>query len=1023
MSKEKYRILSLGANYILKEVLRNGKETGVSLNKNKTDDFYKKFTNVLDSSFDTLELKKQYEKVLRSKFYFNDKHGFNYTLAVINVNFNYKYQPEKPKKNKTEPKAEVIGVALLEREYKEFENEDYEDLKDAGLIETEEVITETAENTTKEKYIPYVDENGKAYKEVNTAKLREILYENGFCVNGKKYVRFKRSAGSSREGKCLFIREELLKPMEKWGECDLTSRGDLVSWESYKALSLSSLKGFINIPLDGILVLKDVNSVFTENSVAVEKDENGVLSAIEKPVTISNNIWDGESLLDESVFTGAYGYKHCLLLRNKFFKSCAFKTKIQKWFKDNGVTDINVIKNAGGITLADSVDKIVMITTESSLKFLKFLKGGLTQENFEYWTCKINDNFGVVKYDKRTKFFGGRMVQSSYQLLNSIGLDYNECNQVAKQSVDFTKKLREDSAILKYYFRRLSNREKDGSYLYSDYLTEEDNELYDELDVELEGIVSDAINGLESELDVGLINRSEVIFKLLNINSKFENTELYYEFRNAVVDKLRINYLQGKLLFNGTNAVLFGNGPELLKASIGQYEEGNTVLKPGEIRTLRFANGEEVLCSRSPHITMGNVYLAVNKTDNEIWQYFDLGKNVVCINAVNENIQQRLNGCDYDSDSMLITNDKLLVDAAKRNYQNFKVPVCSINPEPVKGLSLAQIDTQTSANKIGDVVNLAQRLNSLIWEKLFNGYDFNAVKPIYNDVCILAVLSGMEIDKAKRTYGINAAKELYGLIKKYQKEFNGKPNFFKLINAKGIQARINKENEIKKLPKRLNVSLEEAANLLKDDYYRQYETPMDFIYNYIKKELSFNKGKPKTLKFDKISAMFKQLDSKPTSNDYYLAKEVVKIIKTKNKKIKALRKEIRLSNDKDNEVFYENIQTLISERNESVNNYITNPNVLQLALKKLEKGVRKSKTEVDEGETKQDNSATKKSKKVKKEPLDTDWLVYSALLSAENDVLEEVFKKSVEDMPVLRETADGDILLYGYNFKKEIAKK
>jgi hypothetical protein len=34
-----------------------------------------------------------------------------------------------------------------------------------------------------------------------------------------------------------------------------------------------------------------------------------------------------------------------------------------------------------------------------------------------------------------------------------------------------------------------------------------------------------------------------------------------------------------------------------------------------------------------------------------------------------------------------------------------------------------------------------------------------------------------------------------------------------------------------------------------------------------------------------------------------------------------------------------------------------------------------------------------------------------------------VFKKSVEDMPVLRETADGDILLYGYNFKKETAKK
>ena len=55
-------------------------------------EFYKKFTNVLDTSFDTLELKTQYERVLRSKFSFKDKRGFDYTLAVINVNFNYKYR-------------------------------------------------------------------------------------------------------------------------------------------------------------------------------------------------------------------------------------------------------------------------------------------------------------------------------------------------------------------------------------------------------------------------------------------------------------------------------------------------------------------------------------------------------------------------------------------------------------------------------------------------------------------------------------------------------------------------------------------------------------------------------------------------------------------------------------------------------------------------------------------------------------------------------------------------------------------
>ena len=66
---------------------------------------------------------------------------------------------------------------------------------------------------------------------------------------------------------------------------------------------------------------------------------------------------------------------------------------------------------------------------------------------------------------------------------------------------------------------------------------------------------------------------------------------------------------------------------------------------------------------------MGNLYCVENNLDGDIWNYFDLGKNIVCVNAIGENIQQRLNGCDYDSDSMLITDDKLLVETAERDRQ------------------------------------------------------------------------------------------------------------------------------------------------------------------------------------------------------------------------------------------------------------------------------------------------------------------------------------------------------------------
>ena len=113
----------------------------------------------------------------------------------------------------------------------------------------------------------YKPEDGKSVK---VKQLREYFYSNGFNVGGVHYVRYKRSAGSSREGTCLFIDERLYKYMTKWSERGLKAQSDLASWESYRALSLSGIKGTIDIPLDGILFVQDYKSVFTDEVISVE---------------------------------------------------------------------------------------------------------------------------------------------------------------------------------------------------------------------------------------------------------------------------------------------------------------------------------------------------------------------------------------------------------------------------------------------------------------------------------------------------------------------------------------------------------------------------------------------------------------------------------------------------------------------------------------------------------------------------------------------------------------------------------
>lgn len=768
----------------------------------------------------------------------------------------------------------------------------------------------------------YKDENnGKDLKQ-----LREHFYNNGFNLGGVHYVRYKRSSGSSRQGKCLFIDEKLLKAMEKWGECGLKSAGDLASWESYKSLSLSSLKGTIDIPLNGILFIQDCKSEFKEEVVSVE-EQNGALVATTKEATIKNDIWDGESLLDESLFVEDYAEKHMLLLRNKFFKSCAFRTKLQKWFKDKNIT-LDDLKVRGFITLATDINQIVMVTTPNSMKFLKFMKGGLTESNTRKWIEKVDDTFGVVKYDKRTKFFDGKMVQSSYQFINTLGLNEEQVEKLLKPSKDYLTTIRNDYDFMRYHFTDAYKREKD----------DETEEFSD-----------------------GLAERSDVIFKLMSINYDFKDTKLYYNFRNDVVESQKDRLKQGHILLPGTNATLFGNGPEMLLALSGEFDlhsktnEPN-ILAKGEIACKKFENGEKLVCARSPHITMGNLYCVTNNLSNSIWDYFDLGENIVCVNAIGENIQQRLNGCDYDSDAMLITNDKLVVETAFKQKDKFKVPVCSIKSDGKKKPSLSELDYNTSENKIGHIVNLSQKLNSIFWDKLNGGSDYESIQGIYEDVCKLAVLSGIEIDKAKRAYDkISVSKE----IKKIANKHNViSPEFFKEIDfGYGIKER----------------------------KYSFYDTPMEYVYKSVN-DIDYRKGKEKEIEYRTISDILKEPAQKSTSTVYEHRDKIVAIIKEYKEKLDFLYSELRRADDDEKDYLYVKIKQTKDERNEKVKELLSEEYVVYLILKEYEK---------ETGEN---------------------WHLYAPLLECE--LFKGMLKMSKEKMQKVAPKDDGEYDLYGLKFAK-----
>ena len=753
-------------------------------------------------------------------------------------------------------------------------------------------------------------------KPVKIKDLRTHFYENGFYLDGIHYVRYKRSAGSSREGKCLFIDERLYKAMSKWSSCGLKPQTDLASWESYKALSLSSIKGTVEIPLDGILFVPDYKSTFTEEVISVEL-KDGKLIAEQKQTEITNDIWDGESLLDESVFAKGYADKHMLLLRNKFFKSCAFRTKLQKWIKDKNIA-IDDLKTRG-FTLATDVSQIVMVTTPNSLKYLKFA-GGLTEKNIRKWIENVDNSFGVVKWDKGTRFFHGDMVQSSYQLLNTLGFDKAQAEELLKPSFDYISLVRNDVEFMRYHFTDAYVREKEEK---------------------------------EKKVPDGLAERAEVIFRLLFSCSFFDCTALYANFRDDVVSGLKTNLRRGHILLNGTNATLFGNGPELLKYIAG--EKVISELKKGQIRCARFENGAKLLCARSPHITMGNLYAVENNLDGDIWNYFDLGKNIVCVNAIGENIQQRLNGCDYDSDSMLITDDKLLVETAERYKEQFKVPVCGISSMGKSGQTLAELDHDTSENKIGEIVNLSQKLNSIIWNEMHGGAPMEKILEIYNDVCKLAVLSGLEIDKAKRTYdNVNVGKELSALHKKYNKPA---PVFFKEIDEK------QKENE-----------------------YEFYNTAMDYIYQAIKK-FNFQKGKKKKVEYMPISCVLGDKTTPDNATDYRHRDRIIEICEEYRTRINRLYMELRSADEQEREIIYDRIADEKAERDKKVSKWLTSENVLIFVIRHYEKN------------------------------RPSDWRIYAPIVNT--PLFKKYLQRTALPYGCVEENVNGDYVVYGKKFARK----
>ena len=562
-----------------------------------------------------------------------------------------------------------------------------------------------------------------------TKQLRQKLYTDGFnlLINGQTihYVRYKRSSGASRLGKCLFIQEKYYDEMMQWSLCGIDVKNkkiDLAGIESYVALSLSSIESTITIKPNEILLIDDFESTFTDD-VIVCKEENGQLVTSEEETTIVNSIWDGESLLDSSMFKGPYKGKSMLLLRNRFFKSNCINTNIKLYMKEHFKENYNkaTITDLYGNDIR--VKDIKLITTPNSIKYLKF-------NDYSTWLNNLID-FGIVKTDTQSHEEAGTMTRLNYQIINTLNLYEQDIEKLLDQEFHYFDLLKNDLFAIRHYLK----------------------------------IKQDSMYEIDSTDDF--------IYGMLSINNHVSDTELFAKYKRKIIDSFSRRLKECRILVNGTHSTIFGNVYEMLTSSTGDFKQ---ILFDNEVYSPMFAE-KQLFVARNPHITLGNVCIAKNVNNDLLKKYFTISNEIVIINSINNNILQRLNGADFDGDSIIISDNELLISKSI----NMKTPTTLVKSvkllEEYTLTNLANLDIRTSKNYIGEIVNLSQYLNSLFWNNKRNGLP---TQEIYKDVCILCSLSNIEIDKAKRETKIDTRKELKKIRDKYNIT-KVRPYYFKVF--------------------------------------------------------------------------------------------------------------------------------------------------------------------------------------------------------------------------------------------------
>lgn len=665
-----------------------------------------------------------------------------------------------------------FGTRSYEEEVEHL-NKQFGDYENSGRPEAEkEMIRRLFANAERHK---------DSYVKMSKDELREHYYEYGVSITYPNYGRKRgrpqtihyrmlyRNPSKAKIGQVMFINAKLYDAAYDWLTMGLGHKMDhdnarIVEMSAYAPLSTSSIIHQLHIPVEDILIVRDQQSIYKAPVKAVrsapykkpvreldaERTEKSRQNAIKKKqyledgtpkyrkyyktveqdakmcvvedteTEVRNTLWDGMALIDSGLMPPfANGM---VLLRQHFFKTCAFRTELQKFFRDwcawSG-KDYETYAVTDMFGRRHLLKDVKMVTTDNSVKWLKFsgLMGATDADAYGYWCGKVNGNgslFGVVKTDHPSKL--NDVQQMSYQMINTLPCTEQEIFDLAQTSIGQVEQMKQSDEAFVGYLRRNAND----------------------------------------------VNHFEMMADLYDYNHEIGRSQ-WFRYEKTQIIRDYVNRLKtGKIVVNGDNLTICGNPFALLLHSVGEdwakdpalnYEEGVI-----QCYTTRFKDGAYLCGIRNPHNSPNNICYLHNHWSEYMKEYFPFSPNILAVNCIHTDIEDRANGCDFDSDFCFTTDNPVMVRSAAKAYREFPTIVNQLRESGVSYRNTmaeyARMDNKFARGRIGigESSNLAQLALTYYWTE--------PSRELYDNFVILAVVAQIIIDGCKREYEVDGVEEI-----------------------------------------------------------------------------------------------------------------------------------------------------------------------------------------------------------------------------------------------------------------------